>query len=59
MSIWIAWAPDKVYFGRRKEILTRRKMLQIWTLVARRGYYRQPVKNQDSQVDEESGTSGV
>jgi hypothetical protein len=51
--------PDDVYFGRREQILAQRKALQIRTLVARREHYRQSVRNQVSQVSEESGTSGV
>jgi putative transposase len=33
--------PDDVWFGRREQILARRKALQIRTLVARRQRYRQ------------------
>ena len=51
--------PDDVYFGRRERVLAQRKALQIRTLVARREHYRQSVRNQASQVSEESGTSGV
>ena len=32
--------PDDVYFGRREAIPSRRKTLQIRTLVARREHYR-------------------
>jgi putative transposase len=48
--------PDDVWFGRREQVLARRKALQIRTLVARREHYRQTVK---SQRTEESGTAGV
>ena len=48
--------PDDVWFGRREQILARRKTLQIRTLVARREHYRRMVKN---QVAEESGTPKV
>jgi putative transposase len=48
--------PDDVWFGRREQVLARRKALQIRTLVARREHYRQTVK---SQRTEESGTPGV
>ena len=48
--------PDDVWFGRREEILARRKALQIRTLVTRRAHYRQLVKN---RVAEESGTPAV
>ena len=48
--------PDDVYFGRREQILVRRKELQIRTLVARREHYRQTMRN---QVSEESGTPEV
>jgi putative transposase len=48
--------PDDVWFGRREQILARRKALQIRTLVARREHYRRMVKTQRT---EESGTPGV
>jgi putative transposase len=48
--------PDDVWFGRREQVLARRKALQIRTLVARREHYRQTVK---SQRTEESGAPGV
>jgi len=48
--------PDDVWFGRREQILARRKALQIRTLVARREHYRRMVK---SQGTEESGAPGV
>jgi len=51
--------PDDVWFGRREQILARRKALNIRTLVARREHYRQSVKNQANDGNEESGTSGV
>ncbi len=51
--------PDDAYLGRREQILARRKALQIRTLVARCEHYRQSMRNQVSQVSEESGTPGV
>jgi len=56
--------PDDVWFGRRRELLARRKALQIRTLVARREHYRRLAKSQlpellKTAVTEESGTSAV
>jgi hypothetical protein len=51
--------PDDVWFGRREQILARRKALEIRTLVARREHYRQSMKNQADDGNEGSGTSGV
>jgi hypothetical protein len=48
--------PGDGYLGRRKQILARRRALQIRTLVARRQHYRESVRN---QVSEESETPGV
>jgi hypothetical protein len=47
---------DGVWFGRRDQIIARRRPLQIRALVARREHYRQSVKNHAAQ---ESGTPGV
>jgi hypothetical protein len=49
-------APDDVCFGRREQLLARRRALQARTSVARREHYRRTVRN---QVGEESGTSRV
>jgi putative transposase len=51
--------PDDVWFGRREQIIARRRALKISTLVARREHYRKSVKTNGGQVNEEPGTSGV
>jgi len=48
--------PDDVWFGRREQILARRKRLKIPTVVAPREHYRRMVNN---QLKEESGTLRV